>query len=162
MDYSEKTGTLASTPRASSAGLLARGAYRADVTVGGITRRDVRRLQLLPDRSVPKLLFLGVRNGGKSATFLNLDQLPVSGANCKPSAERCERFTLRAGRTAYVGGTPVTLDAVIVRRLANAAAADKARTRVDEVGADRVAKDELDLGDLALDPKTGTLTASPL
>jgi hypothetical protein len=162
LDYSEKTGTLTSTPRASSAGLIGRGAYRADVTVGAITRTDVRRLQLLPDRSVPKLLFLGVRDGGKSATFLNIEALPVTGANCKPSIESCERFTLRAGRTALVGGTPVTIESLTVRRLANAAAADAARTRVDEVGAELVFKDELDLGDLALDPKTGTLTAAPL
>ncbi|MEA2179067.1 MAG: hypothetical protein QOG77_2364 [Solirubrobacteraceae bacterium] len=162
LDYSEKTGTLTSTPRASSAGLVGHGAYRADVKVGAITRTDVRRLQLLPDRSAPKLLFLGVRDGGRSATFLNLDELPVSGANCKPSLERCERFTLRAGRTALVGGTPVTLASLAVRRLANASAAETARTRVAEVGAELVAKDELDLGDLALDPRTGTLTAAPL
>ena len=96
------------------------------------------------------LLFLGVRDGGRSASFLNLADAPVSGAGCKPSPEDCERITLRAGRTAYVGGVPVTITrASQVRRLATAEAAEEARVREDEVGRALVADEELDLGDLA-------------
>jgi hypothetical protein len=162
MDFSEKAGTLTSTPRATTAGPIGRGAYRIDVKVGGMTRSDVRRLQVLPQRSTAKLLFLGVRDGGRSAAFLNLDDLPVSGATCRPTPEDCERFTLRAGATAWVGTTPVTITSLSLRRLATVAAAEQARVREDEVGRELVTEQELDLGDLALDPKTGTLTASPL
>ncbi len=162
MDFSERTGTLTSTPRASTAGPVGRGAYRVDVKVGGIARTDVRRLQELPQRSAARVLFLGVRDGGESATFLNLGDLPVSGASCKPSSTDCRRFTLRKGRTAIVGTTPVTVTALTLRRLATVAAAEQARTRVDEAGEELVVKDELDLGDLALDPRTGTLTPAPL
>jgi hypothetical protein len=163
MDYSEKTGTLTSTPRASTAGPIGRGAYRVDVKVGAITRADVRRLQILPQRSAAKLLFLGVRDGGRSAAFLNLDMKPVAGANrCKPSRTQCRRFSVRAGKTAYVGGVPVTVTALTLRRMPTVAAAEAARVREDEVGRNLVTDAELDLGDLALDPKTGMLTASPL
>jgi hypothetical protein len=162
MDYSEETGTLTSAPRAKTAGPVARSAYRVDVKVGAMTRTDVRRLQLLPQRATAKLLFLGVRDGGRSASFLNLDELPVTGAACAPSPEDCERFTLRAGRTATVGGVPVTIPHLALRRLATASAAERLRGREDATGRDLVAKDELDLGDLALDPATGTLTRSPL
>ena len=162
LDYSERTGTLSSTPRAKTAGPVARGAYRVDVKVGGLTRTDVRRLQVLPQRATARLLFLGVRDGGRSATFLNLEDLPVTGAACRPSPEDCERFTLRAGRTAHVGGVPVTVTELSLRRLASVSAAEQARTREDEAGRALVIHDDLDLGDLALDPQTGTLTRSPL
>jgi hypothetical protein len=162
LDFSEKTGTLTSTPRAKTAGPVARGAYRIDVKVGGIARTDVRRLQILPQRSTARLLFLGVRDGGRSASFLNLEDEPVSGAACTPSPEDCERFTLRPGHTALVGGTPVTITRLSLRRLASTAAAEKLRTREDAAGRKLVGDDELDLGDLALDPATGTLTRSPL
>jgi hypothetical protein len=162
LDYDEKAGTLTSTPRATTAGPVGRGAYRVDVKVGGITRTDVRRLQMLPLRTSPKLLFLGVREGGRSASFLNLEDAPVAGGLCKPSREQCHRLTLRAGRTAFVGGVPVSVTALTLRRLATEALAQDARVREDEVGRELVTDDELDLGDLALDPSTGTLAAAPL
>jgi hypothetical protein len=132
------------------------------VKVGGIVRTDVRRLQLLPQRTSPKLLFLGVRDGGRSASFLNVADAPVSGAGCKPSPEDCERITLRAGRTAFVGGVPVTVTGLQVRRLATDEAAEQARVREDEVGRALVTDEELDLGDLVLSPRTGTLASAPL
>jgi hypothetical protein len=162
MDFDERTGTLKSTPRASTAGPVGRGAYEVDVKVGGTVRTDVRRLQLLPQRSQPKLMFLGVRDGGRSASFLNLDDAPVSGASCKPSPEDCERITLRAGRTALVGGVPVSITGLQVRRLATDEAAERARVREDEVGRALVGDEELDLGDLVLSPRTGLLASSPL
>jgi hypothetical protein len=162
MDYDEDAGTLTSTPRATTAGPVGRGAYRVDVQVGGIARTDVRRLQLLPLRTSPKLLFLGVRDGGRSASFLNLEDAPVVGGQCKPSREDCRRLTLRAGRTAYIGGVPVSVTALTLRRLASAEAAQDARAREDQVGRELVTDEELDLSDLALNPSTGTLTAAPL
>ena len=162
LDFDEEAGVLTSAPRASTAGPVGRGAYRVDVNVGGITRTDVRRLQLLPQRSAPRLLFLGVRAGGRSASFLNLDDAPVSGAGCRPSPLDCRRITLRAGRTALVGGVPVTVTALVLRRFATEEAAQAARVREDEVGRALVTDDQLDLGDLALDPRTGTLASAPL
>jgi hypothetical protein len=162
LDYSEKTGTLTATPRARTAGPPARGAYRIDVKVGATTRNDVRRLQILPQRATPRLLFLGVRDGGRSASFLNLGHAPVRGAACAPSPVDCERFTLRAGRTAFAGTAPVTITRLSLRRLASSAAAAKLRTREAEAGRALVTERGLDLGDLAFDPATGTLTRSPL
>ena len=162
LDFDEHTGTLTSTPRATTAGPVGRGAYRIDVKVGHITRSDIRRLQLLPRRTSPKLLFLGVRDGGRSASFLNLERAPVAGGRCKPSREDCRRLTLRVGRVAFVGGTPVSITALRLRRLATEALAQDARVREDQVGRKLVTDEELDLGDLALDPSTGTLTAAPL
>jgi hypothetical protein len=162
LDFSEKTGTLTTTPHATTAGPVGRGAYRIDVKVGRVTRTDVRRLQILPQRSTARLLFLGVRDGGRSATFLNLEDLPVAGATCKPSPDDCSRFTLRAGRTAFVGGVPVSIARLSLRHMATISAAEKLRGREDKVGRELVTDDELDLGDLALSPRTGTLTAAPL
>lgn len=162
MDFSEQTGTLTSTPRAKTAGPVGRGAYRIDIQVGTTTRTDVRRLQLLPQRSRARLLFLGVRDGGRSASFLNLDDHPVAGATCTPSPEECDRITLRRGRTAHVGGVPVRIAALSLRRLATDDAARAARLREDGAGRALAGDQQLDLGDLALDPATGTLMASPL
>jgi hypothetical protein len=162
LDYSDKTGTLMSTPRARTAGPIARSAYRIDVKVGAITRTDVRRLQILPQRSTARLLFLGVRDGGRSAAFLNLEDLPVRGAVCATSPTDCQRFTLHTGRTAFVGGVPVRIARLTLRRLASSAAAETVHTREDAVGRKLVGDHDLDLGDLALDPATGTLTRSPL
>ena len=107
LDFSEKTGTLTSTPKATTAGPVGRGAYRVDVKVGRMERKNVSRLQVLPQRSRAKILFLGVREGGRSVSFLNLQHKRVKGATCKPSPTDCERITLRRGRVATVGGVRV-------------------------------------------------------
>ncbi len=86
--FSEKTGTLTSTPRATTAGPVGRGAYRVDVKVGRMQRTDIRRLQVLPQRSTAKLLFLGVRDGGHSVSFLNLDHREVRGGAVHAVAHR--------------------------------------------------------------------------
>jgi hypothetical protein len=162
MDYSEKTGTLTSTPRATTAGPVGRGAYRVDVKVGRMERKDVRRLQVLPQRSAAKLLFLGVREGGRSVSFLNLGHQEVTGALCRPSPTDCERITLRHGRVAQVGGIPVEVTRLKLRNLASDAVAQAARVREDAAGRALVGADDLDLTDLALDPQTGTLAPAPL
>jgi hypothetical protein len=162
LDFDEGTGTLTSTPRAKTAGPVTRGAYRVDVQVGGTTRTDVSRLQLLPQRSTAKLLFLGVRDRGRSVSFLNLKDLPVQGATCKPSKDDCERITLRKGTTATVGGVPVRVAHLALRTFPTAEAAQAVRDREDEAGRALVTGEELQLGDLALSPLTGTLTRSPL
>jgi len=163
MDYDEEQGTLTATPRASTAGPVSRGAPRADVRVGAVARAGVRRLAPLPRRSAAEVLFLGVREGGKAAEFLNLTGRPVAGATrCRPSRAQCRRFSVRTGTTATVGATPVTVTALGVRRLPTTAAAEQARTAEDEAGRALVTARGLDLGDLALDPATGTLRRSPL
>jgi hypothetical protein len=163
MDFSERTGTLTSTPRATSAGPVGRGAYRVDVKVGGMERKDVRRLQVLPQRSTAKLLFLGVRDGGRSVSFLNLAHQQVRGAaQCKPSPTDCERLTLRGGAVAYVGGVRVKVTRLKLRNLASTAAAEAARVREDADGRALVTARDLDLTDLALNPQTGSLAAAPL
>jgi hypothetical protein len=57
---------------------------------------------------------------------------------------------------------PVTVTALRLRRLATDEQAEAARVREAEAGRELVTEAELDLGDLALDPSTGTLTAAPL
>ncbi len=162
MDFSEKTGTLTSSPRASSAGPVGRGAYRVDVKVGRMVRANVSRLQVLPQRSRAKLLFLGVRDGGHSVSFLNLEHKPVKGAMCVPSPTECERITLRRGSAAYVGGVRVKVTQLKLRNLASATAARAARVHEDAAGRALVSAGDLDLTDLALNPLTGTLAAAPL
>jgi hypothetical protein len=162
LDFSEKTGTLTSTPKATTAGPIGRGAYRVDVRVGRMERRNVSRLQVLPQRSRAKILFLGVREGGKSVSFLNLEHKPVEGATCKPSPTDCERITLRRGRAASVGGVRVKVTRLRLRNLASQTAAEAARVREDETGRDVVSARDLDLTDLALNPLTGTLVSAPL
>jgi hypothetical protein len=162
LDFSEKTGTLTSTPKATTAGPIGRGAYRVDVEVGRMERKNVSRLQVLPQRSRAKILFLGVREGGRSVSFLNLEHKPVKGATCKPSPTDCERITLRRGRVASVGGVRVKVTRLRLRNLASQTAAEAARVREDETGRDVVSARDLDLTDLALNPLTGTLAAAPL
>jgi hypothetical protein len=162
LDFSEKTGTLTSTPKATTAGPIGRGAYRVDVKVGRMERRNVSRLQVLPQRSRAKILFLGVREGGKSVSFLNLQHKQVEGATCKPSPTDCERITLRRGRAASVGGVRVKVTRLRLRNLASQTAAEAARVREDETGRDVVSARDLDLTDLALNPLTGTLVSAPL
>jgi hypothetical protein len=162
LDFSEKTGTLTSTPKATTAGPVGRGAYRVDVKVGRMERRNVSRLQVLPQRSRAKILFLGVREGGESVSFLNLEHKPVEGATCKPSPTDCERITLHRGRVATVGGVRVKVTRLRLRNLASQTAAEAARVREDETGRDVVSARDLDLTDLALNPLTGTLVSAPL
>lgn len=160
--FSEKTGTLTSTPRATTAGPAGRGAYRVDVKVGRMQRTDIRRLQVLPQRSTAKLLFLGVRDGGHSVSFLNLDHREVRGGQCMPSPTDCERLTLRGGKVAYVGGVRVKVTRLKLRNLASTAVAEAARVREDADGRALVTARDLDLTDLALNPQTGTLAPAPL
>jgi hypothetical protein len=162
LDFSERTGTLSSTPKATTAGPIGRGAYRVDVKVGAMERKDVRRLQVLPQRSRAKLLYLGVREGGRSVSLLNLEHKPVTGARCTPSPTQCDRITLRRGAVAYVGGVRVKVTRLKLRNLPSEKAAEAARVREDEDGAVVVAEHDLDLTDLALNPNTGTLAVSPL
>jgi hypothetical protein len=162
LDFSEKTGTLTSTPRATTAGPVGRGAYRVDVKVGRTERRNVSRLQVLPQRSRAKVLFLGVREGGRSVSFLNLQHKRVTGASCKPSPTDCERITLRRGRVAQVGGVRVKVTRLKLRNLASETVAQAARTREDETGRAIVGARDLDLTDLALNPLTGALVPAPL
>jgi hypothetical protein len=162
LDFSEKTGTLTSTPKATTAGPVGRGAYRVDVKVGRTERRNVSRLQVLPQRSRAKVLFLGVREGGRSVSFLNLQHKRVTGASCKPSPTDCERITLRRGRVAQVGGVRVKVTRLKLRNLASETVAQAARTREDETGRAIVGARDLDLTDLALNPLTGALVPAPL
>jgi hypothetical protein len=162
LDFSERTGTLTSTPRATTAGPVGRGAYRVDVKVGRTERRNVSRLQVLPQRSRAKILFLGVREGGRSVSFLNLQHKRVTGASCKPSPTDCERITLRRGRVAQVGGVRVKVTRLKLRNLASETVAQAARTREDETGRAIVGARDLDLTDLALNPLTGALVPAPL
>jgi hypothetical protein len=162
LDFSENTGTLTSTPKATTAGPVGRGAYRVDVKVGRTERRNVSRLQVLPQRSRAKILFLGVREGGRSVSFLNLQHERLKGASCKPSPTDCERITLRRGRVAQVGGVRVKVTRLKLRNLASETVAQAARTREDETGRAIVGARDLDLTDLALNPLTGALVPAPL
>jgi hypothetical protein len=77
--------------------------YRVDVLTGpaGDTQRrqNVKRFTVLPSRSNPVALFLGVEEGGKKANFMvSPDVVDSRGdGTCLPDPSQCEFLTLKAG-----------------------------------------------------------------
>lgn len=58
---------------------------------------DVRRLQLVPDETDPKIVFLGVTTTGKTAVFLIDSKIGVDTGEgrCRPSSDECTFLYLR-------------------------------------------------------------------
>jgi hypothetical protein len=58
--------------------------------------KDVKRLDLIPDSTNPKIVFLGVTTTGKTAVFLVDSNIGVDTAGkCRPSADECTFLYLR-------------------------------------------------------------------
>jgi len=98
----------------------------------GAERMSVERLEPLPSAEDPVLVYLGVRDGGKTAEFLISDGVAAVGdGECRPTAEECETVRLRAGETEFFDVTDeagqVTaqyqLDLVKIHRSGTASAA---------------------------------------
>lgn len=92
----------ASTPRGDTSPRSYAAGYRVDVTYGrtGTTHAhdDLARLDALSALSAPLVLFLGVKDDGKSAVFTVLADAAVSGDGvCRPSANDCQVVGLKAG-----------------------------------------------------------------
>ena len=77
--------------------------YRVDVETGpaGDTnrRKNVKRMTVLPSRSNPIAVFLGVEEGGKRSIFMISDDVVDSRGDgtCLPDASACQFLTLREG-----------------------------------------------------------------
>jgi hypothetical protein len=130
---------------------------------------DVARLSPLPSTDDPFLVFLGVSDDGRSATFLlSSDAVPTGMGTCTPSAERCERIRLEAGDTEYFDVTTPEDEVVqyelevraIERRVGpTAAVASAARARESADGRallrEAVADGEVDISDLTYSKELG-------
>jgi hypothetical protein len=59
--------------------------------------KNVQRLDLIPDQTNPKIVFLGVTTSGKTAVFLVDSNIGVDtpGGKCKPSPDECTFLYLR-------------------------------------------------------------------
>ena len=69
---------------------------------GAGSRRSLERLQPLPSKANPVLIYLGVLKDGKTAVFL-VDQgvSAVGDGDCRPTPVECETVRLRAGETEF-------------------------------------------------------------
>jgi hypothetical protein len=68
---------------------------------------ELKLLTPLPSSKVPLLVYRGVPQGGKSATFTVAGEGILSGAGvCKPSAYHCETISLKPGQVEHVAYLP--------------------------------------------------------
>jgi hypothetical protein len=77
----------------------------------GTARKTLKRLQPLPSKESPVLIYLGVMRDGKTAVFLVGSNVnPVGDGSCDPGPDDCQTLRLRAGDTEFLdvvgdGGT---------------------------------------------------------
>jgi hypothetical protein len=94
------------TPPAPAAPTKTIPAYSIDVRFGSssdseLPRRTVERDEALPNEDEPVLVYLGVKNGGKTAVFMLSEGLTATGdGTCTPK-ETCETIELQAGETEF-------------------------------------------------------------
>jgi hypothetical protein len=100
-------GTAApTTPTAPKAPTETVPAYSIDVRFGSssdteLPRQTLERDEALPDEDNPVLVYLGVKNGGKTAVFMLSEGLTATGdGKCTPK-ESCETVELQAGETEF-------------------------------------------------------------
>ncbi len=80
--------------------------YESDVLVGELGQPPKRinrvpRVEPLPSRDTPVVLYMGVANEGKVAVFsVSRDVVGVTGGTCSPSPESCQLLALEKGKTA--------------------------------------------------------------
>jgi hypothetical protein len=103
-------------------------AYSIDVRFGSsegeIPRLTLRRDEALPNGDEPVLVYLGVKNGGKTAVFMVSEGLKATGdGTCKPN-DSCETIELQPGETEFfddegegeAGGTQYELDLIKIHQ----------------------------------------------
>lgn len=140
---------LAPAPAARARGYAA--GYAVDVAWGHVgratERHDLLRLTRLMAGDTPAVIYLGVRDRGRTAMFLLAPGVvPSSVHGCMPSprdgADRCQILQLRAGSTAFVdavvGATvaryELDVDRVVRHRAASRHAARRTLTRESHAG----------------------------
>jgi hypothetical protein len=65
-------------------------------------RRSLEKLQPLPSAELPAIVYMGVRNDGKTAEFLLEAGVTADGdGECRPTPEQCETIRLEVGETEF-------------------------------------------------------------
>lgn len=82
------------------------------------TLDELKLLTPLPSKQVPLLVYRGVKQGGKNATFTVAGEAILSGPGaCKPNPFHCETVTLKAGQSEDVGYLPTGSETVVTYEL---------------------------------------------
>lgn len=128
-------------------------AFRVDLRFGrtGSVRRygNVQRLSPVPNTTNPVLIFLGVKEGGKTAVFLTASLAAPSGkGTCTPSAQQCEYLSLKVGQPERVlalnprgswSEYTVEVTKIHLRAMKTAVEAARARGQYSRAGAKLIA-----------------------
>lgn len=129
-------------------------------------RQTLHRLDLLPSRAHPVVVFLGLLTDGKTAEFLISSRARVQGdGQCVPSSRDCRTVLLKAADTEFFdviaddgSDQQFQLDLLAVHRRVTTSAAVARSASVDGARILRAsAKQEPALGALRNDATTGTL-----
>lgn len=167
------TGVPTGNPKPAPAGLQANQTYRVTLSItnskGGLNRIDpVQRLSVLPSKSDPLLVELGVLKGGDRVLFAVQPGTVVHGpGKCTPGAIDCEVLSLGTNQVESVsvqtstGVTPVAQFAVTAIGTDNhgsRSAADKARRQASDAGRRLLSKSTLKaLSLFEYDPSIGAV-----
>jgi hypothetical protein len=126
-DGSSSGGTSApTTPTTPAPATETVPAYSIDVRFGSsdgeLPRLTLQRDEALPNEDEPVLVYLGVKNGGKTAVFMVSEGLTANGdGTCKPQVS-CETIELQAGETEFfdvegdAAGTQYQLDLIKIHK----------------------------------------------
>ena len=115
-------------------------AYSIDVRFGSssdgeLPRQTLQRNEALPDENDPVLVYLGVKNGGKTAVFMLSEGLKPTGDGVCTPKDTCETIELQAGETEFfdlsgdTDGTQFELDVVKIHKHATKVADTEHRPR---------------------------------
>lgn len=135
-------------PAAPAAKLPYAAGWHVDVRFGEAgslrARSDLLRLAPLPSATLPVVVFLGVRDGGRTAAFALPGASGGTGdGRCLPSAADCQVVELRKGDSEFFDVTAsdgrvvqyeLDLERVAPRRAATAAEADRLRGQASKTG----------------------------
>ncbi len=133
-------------------------------------RQTLHRLDLLPSRAHPVVVFLGLLTDGKTAEFLISSRARVQGdGRCVPSSRDCRTVLLKARDTQFFdviaddgSDRRLQLDLLAVHRRVTTSAAAARSASVDGARILRArTKQEPALGALRNDARTGTLQPQP-
>src|SRR5262249_48072252 len=104
-------------------------AYSVDVRFGGsdgdLPRTTLARNEALPDDKDPLLVYMGVKDGGKTAVFMLSEDLKATGDGVCTPKDTCETIELKAGETEFFDvqttdgsgeGTQFELDVVKIHK----------------------------------------------
>jgi hypothetical protein len=109
-------------------------AYSIDVRFGGssdgeLPRQTLQRNEALPNEDEPILVYMGVKDGGKTAVFMLSEGLKPTGDGVCTPKDTCETIELKAGETEFfdlegdADGTQYQLDVVKIHKHATKVAA---------------------------------------